>query len=108
MFFFQISYPTHEFFFNVRAIYLVVFKIPNLTESNVQYWLRKIKDFGRFSSLLNTPPPIILVGTHLDNSECTPSLLKFVSKVSHSCLISRVTTQKSKNVLTSILEDSRF
>lgn len=75
-----ISYPTHEFFFNVRAIYLVVFKIPNLTESNVQYWLRKIKDFGRFSSLLNTPPPIILVGTHLDNSECTPSLLKFVSK----------------------------
>ena len=70
-----------EFFFNVKAVFILVYRVESYGNCNVKFWLRKIKEFNRFSNVLSSPPPVLLVGTHLDHTDCTPSLLKFVQKV---------------------------
>eukprot|EP01125_Pyxidicula_operculata_P014786 TRINITY_DN496_c3_g1_i1.p1 TRINITY_DN496_c3_g1~~TRINITY_DN496_c3_g1_i1.p1 ORF type:complete len:2368 (-),score=568.15 TRINITY_DN496_c3_g1_i1:56-7159(-) len=74
----EVFYPTHQFFLCDRAIYIVVFDISNMDKWRTEYWLRKLKLLGR--NLV--PPPVIMVGTHLDDKRCTP---QHVNNVATQC-----------------------
>lgn len=81
----ELFYPTHQFFLCDRAIYLIVFNLVDTDYSRVEYWLKKLKGIGKL-----IPPPIIMVGTHLDDAKCTPDYLQKIQnqlkkwKSSHS------------------------
>jgi hypothetical protein len=63
-----VFYPTHTFFLSDRALYVVVFNlVDDASRSRIEYWLKIVRSTGII------PCPIVLVGTHLDDPQCTPS-----------------------------------
>jgi small GTP-binding protein len=64
----EVFYPTHTFFLSDRALYVVVFNLVDTASRNrIEYWLKIVRSTGII------PCPIVLVGTHLDDPQCTPS-----------------------------------
>lgn len=64
----EIYYTTHQFFLSHRSIYLIIFNLLDRNFSKTEYWLNSIHTRARGS-------PIILVGTHVDDKECTHEYL---------------------------------
>lgn len=60
------SYPTHEFFLSSRSIYLVVFNMTKITESRIEYWLKKIQSFHS-NTKKGSETKVFLIGTHFNN-----------------------------------------
>eukprot|EP01104_Vermistella_antarctica_P008583 TRINITY_DN2152_c3_g2_i1.p1 TRINITY_DN2152_c3_g2~~TRINITY_DN2152_c3_g2_i1.p1 ORF type:complete len:2315 (-),score=537.97 TRINITY_DN2152_c3_g2_i1:61-7005(-) len=58
---------THPFFFGGNTIYLLVFDLVHDKEGAINYWLQSVaRGLSRAKQ-----PPIVVVGTHLDNPSCT-------------------------------------
>ena len=60
----EIYYTTHQFFITQRSIYLICFNLLDRNMPKVEYWLNSIHTRARGS-------PMILVGTHCDDKDCT-------------------------------------
>jgi len=56
---------SHHFFLTPGAVYLVCFNLLNRDYSQIEYWLNSIHDRAKGA-------PIVLVGTHADDPQCTP------------------------------------
>jgi serine/threonine protein kinase/GTPase SAR1 family protein len=57
----SVFYPTHQFFMTSRSVYVLVFNVARqLTESRVEYWLKKV------NVMTTGRTPTLLVGTHID------------------------------------------
>lgn len=68
----DIFYPTHQFFLTARCVYVVVFRLDASDfMERVMYWVRTIDATIRNAAA----PPVILVGTHRDESTVTDAVL---------------------------------
>eukprot|EP01125_Pyxidicula_operculata_P003691 TRINITY_DN1493_c0_g1_i5.p2 TRINITY_DN1493_c0_g1~~TRINITY_DN1493_c0_g1_i5.p2 ORF type:complete len:2132 (-),score=469.27 TRINITY_DN1493_c0_g1_i5:6801-13196(-) len=106
----EVFYPTHQFFLNDRAIYIVVFNLADPPSGRAEYWLKKIRGISRKSH----PPPVIVVGTHLDDPACIPVVIDRMQalmkkwkasypNIQGHCFVSCLTLQNLKELRTMLI-----
>ena len=72
-----VFYPTHQFFITNRSVYVLVFDLSSpLSESRIDYWLKKIQ----IMTSDRDKTPTLLVGTHADAEGMTKAKIDAILK----------------------------